>query len=297
MKLSTEHYHLQERIGDERAITQLKEAGFDAIDMSLFCMSQDDNIFNTSDYRRYAKELRAHADALGIPFNQSHACFGFDFTNVAAFTEQFYPKQVRALEIAGILGCHAVVIHPLHGPMSYRGHEEELFEINMKFYRSLLPYAKEYGVKIALENMWQRDQKRKGIIVDSTCSQAGEFIRYLDTLNDEHFVACLDIGHCALVGDDPADTIRALGRERLQALHVHDNDFLNDQHTFPYLGKYNWEEIIKALAEIDYQGDLTMESDGLYHSLPIPLLPAADRFLVAIGRYLIERYEFYRKNA
>ena len=296
MKLSTEHEHLQNDFGDERSIELLKEAGFDAVDMSLFYMSYDDNVFNTPDYRRYARELRAHADKIGIPFNQAHACFGFDFTDTVAFTEQFYPKQVRALEIAGILGCKAVVIHPLHGPMPYRGHEEELFEINMKFYRSLLPYAKEYGVKIALENMWQRDAKRK-IIMDSTCSQAKEFVRYLDALDDEHFVACLDLGHCGLVGESVTDMIRTLGHERLLALHVHDNDFLRDEHTFPYLGKNDWEEIMKALAEINYQGDLTMEADGFYPHFPADLKPAADRFLVDIGRYLIERYEFYKKNA
>lgn len=295
MKLSTEHAHLQKDFGDERSIEILKEAGFDAVDMSLFCMSYDDNVFNTADYRTRALEIRAHADRLGIPFHQAHACFGFDWTDHRAFAEQFYPKQVRALEIAGILGCQTVVVHPLHGPFAYRGHEEELFEVNMKFYRSLLPYAKEYGVKIALENMWQRDEKRK-VIMDSACSSAAEFVRYLDTLNDEHFVACLDLGHCGLVGEDPAQMIRALGHDRLQALHVHDNDLLRDQHTFPYLGKNDWEEIMKALAEIDYQGDLTMESNGFHPAFPAELKPAADRFLVAIGRHLIERYEFYKNN-
>ena len=164
----------------------------------------------------------------------------------------------------------------------------------MKFFRSLLPYAKEYGVNIALENMWQRDGKRK-IIMDSACSKAAEFVRYLDTLDDAHFVACLDLGHCGLVGGEPQEMIRALGHERLQALHVHDNDLFADKHTFPYFGKTDWEEVMRALADIDYQGDLTMESDGFYSSLPPEIKPSADRLLVDIGRYLIKRYAFYKE--
>ena len=295
MLLSTEHSHLRDAFGDEGAIERLAAAGFDAVDMSLFCMSFDDNVFNTAAYRRRAEELRAFANRLGIGFNQSHACFGFDWTDSAAFTEIFWPKQTRAIEIAGILGCKSIVIHPLHGPVCYVGNEEMLFEVNMKFYRALLPYARAAGVKIALENMWQTDTKR-GVIDDSVCSRAAELARYIDALDDPQFIACLDLGHCGLVGEAPADAIRILGHDRLHALHVHDNDFRGDMHTIPYQGKIDWEGVMQALAEIDYDGDLTMEASYFSERMPPELKAASDRYMVAVGRHLISRFAYYQQN-
>ena len=162
----------------------------------------------------------------------------------------------------------------------------------MRFYRSLLPYAKEYDVKIALENMWQIDKKRR-VICDDTCSRAVEFARYVDTLDDEHFVACLDLGHCGLIGEEPQDAIRILGHDRLKALHVHDNDYRGDTHTLPFLSHMEWEEIMKALADIKYDGEFTFEADNFLPHFPKDLKPMAAKFMVDTGRYLISRYEHH----
>ena len=295
MKLSTEHGHYFRAYRDEEALDILKAAGYDAVDMSLFCMSREDNVFNTPDYKKRALEIRAHADKIGMPFNQSHTPFRSKaWTDPVQYEEFYLPQQIRALEIAGIMGCENVVIHPLHDADHYKGHEDETFEINMKYYRRLLPYAKDLGVRIVTENMWGRNELRK-CITPSACGLVEEFIRYVDGIDDESFGACLDLGHCGLVGEEAEDAIRALGKDRLKALHVHDNKYWDDNHTAPGLGKMHWEEIMKALAEIDYEGDLTMESDGLFKYLPPALFGAADRFLVEIGRYLIGRFEHYKQ--
>jgi sugar phosphate isomerase/epimerase len=54
----------------------------------------------------------------------------------------------------------------------------------------------------------------------------------------------------------------------LHALHVHDNDYIDDRHTLPGLGRMDWEEIMKALAEIDYDGDFTYEADNFLVNIP-----------------------------
>ena len=86
----------------------------------------------------------------------------------------------------------------------------------MEFYRSLIPYCEEYNIKVALENMWQYPRT----ISHSTCSRPAEFVKYMDELNNPCFVACLDVGHAMLVKEKPDDMIRALGGQRLQALHM-----------------------------------------------------------------------------
>ena len=294
MLLSSQNNALVRNFGHMGAIDIMKQAGYDAIDLSLFGMVDDANEFCTEGYRARIAEIRAYAEERGIYFNQSHTPFQFNWAAPNAVEEQLIPKTIRALEVSALAGCQIAVVHPVHHE-EYLGHEEERFAQNMKFYRRLLPYAKEYGIKIALENMFQREVKRK-VLGPDTCSHAAEFIRYLDTLNDEHFVACLDLGHCGVVGTEAQDVIRTLGHERLHALHVHDNDYTKDQHTLPGLGKMNWEEIMRALAEIDYDGEFTFEADRYFWGLPPALMPDAVALMVKMGRHLIGRFEAYKNN-
>ena len=294
MLLSTQNHTLVRHFGHMGAIDVMKEAGYDAIDLSLFCMANDSDVFCGDDYRARVAEIRAYAEERGLRFNQSHTPFEFNWKNPYEVEERLIPRTVRALEVSALAGCGIAVVHPVHHE-EYLGHEEERFAQNMKFYRALLPYAKEYGIKIALENMFQWEVKRRVIGAD-TCSPAKEFVRYLDALDDESFVACLDLGHCGVVGEEAQDAIRTLGHERLHALHVHDNDYIDDRHTLPGLGKMDWEEIMKALAEIDYDGDFTYEADNFLVNIPREMLPKAAAFMVDMGRYLIGRFEDYKKQ-
>ena len=165
-----------------------------------------------------------------------------------------------SVEVSALLGAKVAVVHPLHY-MKYAGNEEEIFEMNMKYYREFIPITEQYGIKVAVENMFQMDDFR-GLIAHDTCSQIEEFIRYVDTVNHENIIACLDVGHVGLPrpdGKESWDFIRALGHDRLKSLHIHDNDYKGDQHVLPYMGRIDWDKVTEALGEIDYDGDFTYE--------------------------------------
>ena len=293
MILSTSNGGLSQRFGFEKSTEMLKEAGFDAIDMSLGSLEKDDSVFWDNTYKYRVQDIRNHAESIGMQFNQSHAPFHYNWaTNPNEYEERFFPAMIRTLEISGLLGCKQAIVHPIHH-QEYIGHEEEMFELNIKFYRELLPYAKEFGVKIALENMWQNEVKRKHPGPD-ICSLATEFVRYMDTLNDDYFTACLDLGHSGMVGEEAQDAVRILGHDRLGALHVHDNNYREDQHTLPYLGKMDFEAICKALADVDYKGEFTYEAGKFYNGMPDELLPSALKFMAEVGRHLIGRIEYYK---
>lgn len=293
MILSTSNGGLHQRYGFEKASEMLKEAGFDAIDMDLGLLEKDSSVFWDNTYKYRVQDIREHAEKIGISFNQSHAPFHYNWaTNPNEYEERFFPSMVRALEISAMLGCKQAVVHPIHH-QEYIGHEEEQFELNIRFYRELLPYAKEYGVKIALENMWQNEVKRKRPGYD-VCSLANEFVRYIDTLDDDMFTACLDIGHSGMVGEEAYDAIRILGHDRLGALHVHDNDYCADQHTLPYLGKMDFEKITEALAKVNYKGEFTYEAGKFYNRMPDPMMLPSLNFMAEMGRYLIGRIEYYK---
>ena len=135
----------------------------------------------------------------------------------------------------------------------------------------------------------------KKTLVPSACSRTREFVDWLDSLADDTFTACLDLGHCGLYGFDAAEMIKGLGKDRLGALHVHDNDYQSDLHTIPFLGKMHWDTITDALAGIGYSGDLTLEADNFYTPFGEELAPAAAKMLAAVGRRLIVMIEEKRR--
>lgn len=291
MNLTMNIAESEDRFGLEKALSIIKNAGFDSIDYGLGSMEKPNAVLNDpARYRAEAERIKALADAAGLPITQTHTPFSFEnWKDPVVYEEFILPAIRRSIEVSAILGAKVAVVHPLHH-WTYKGHEEEIFERNMAFYGSLLPLCKEYGIKVGIENMFQRELLRGQISFD-TCNQIPEFIRYVDTLNSEYMVACLDIGHVGLpTRDDEAwDFIRALGHDRLQALHVHDNDYRVDKHALPYLGKINWNEVTKALGEIDYQGDFTYEvnlTTFMSKFMNEEMIPTAMRYAHDVGRHL-----------
>lgn len=285
MKLVNQTDELSKRFGDETAIRILCDSGFDGIDYSMFEMKNDDCILNTAEYKPHIKKLVEIADFYGVTFEQSHAPFPSAKDGDESYNAQIFEKLKRALEVAGMLDAKICVVHPVQ-------FKENQFEKNMELYHKLEPYAADYGVKIALENMWGWD-KNINRIVPSVCSVAEDFNRYVDALDSAHFTACLDLGHCGLVGDNAASMIRQMG-SRLGCLHIHDNDNLHDSHTLPYTADMDWDDILHALAEIDYKGNFTYESDYFLSDFPDDLLPACERFMHDVGRSMMRKIKKYK---
>ena len=293
MLLSTTTEAIQNKMPLEDTIKLIKEAGFDAFDIALVGPLQDpENPFNQDNFREYTRNLKAYADELGIRCNQSHAPSCPSSTGDPEKDEYIFQQIVRSMEISSILGAKIVVVHPKQH-LCYAEHAEELFQMNVEFYRRLIPYCEKFNIKVATENMWQFNPASMAI-TDSTCSRAWEFCKYVDAIDSDWIVACLDIGHASLVGADIPAFIHALGNKRLQALHVHDTNLKEDTHTIPFMANIDYMAVAKALGEIDYQGDFTYEAFAYYDNIPVPLYPAAAKFKHEIGRFLLSEIEKHR---
>ncbi len=289
MLLSTTIRCYLKKMPPKDTVDTLANAGFDALDFGFFdkkYYSQD----SAEAAPEFFTELRKYAENRGLIFNQAHAPYPSS-RDSAEETENRFGDIVRSMQSASLLGIKTIVVHPCqHLDYLKAGIPEQLFEMNMAFYRRLIPYCEEYGIKVALENMWRnRDGSRK--IDHSTLSRPEEFIRYIDELGNPCFTACLDIGHAMLVCEDIPAFIRKLGAERLTALHVHDVDGLTDTHTAPYYGICPWDEITAALGEIGYHGDFTYEATSFIKNLPAELFLSGSMHLANIGRYLISKIE------
>lgn len=256
MRISTEIGSLAKHVGEEEAIRLVAEAGFDAFDFSLFRMISFDwstltirpgaHPLGGDSWREFARRIRRTADECGIVCNQSHAPF-------PTRGEAIMPYLFRAIECTAIAGGDLCVIHP---------DNDKSVEENAEIYARLLPFAKECGVRIAAENMWNRDNVTKKTI-PAACSHHEDFLRHIEAVGDPYLVACLDVGHAEMEGLDTSigQMIKTLG-PHLAALHLHDNDGVDDRHALPFSMDINFTSLIKHLVLADYRGDLTLEADS-----------------------------------
>lgn len=255
MKISTEIGSAAKIIGMENAVKMCAEAGFDAWDFSMFDMCRvdgqtgqpikTDSPLAGDNYLEFARKLKRIGNDNGIICNQSHAPFP-----VSAPVIRSYLK--RAIECTAEAGGKICVIHP---------NNNHTAEQNAQMYAELLPFARQCGVKIATENMWNWDHGASAPTF-AACATGEDFKKHIMAVNDDHFVACLDIGHAQMrtAGGGAVNMIKALGCH-LQALHIHDNDLLHDSHQIPFSMDIDFLSILKALKEIDYKGYFTLEAD------------------------------------
>ena len=255
MKISTEIHSAAKHVGEEKAVELVAKAGFDAFDLSMFemcrydwgnkCIKPSDNPFAGSNYLAFARKLKQIGLDNGIVCNQSHAPFPTVVPEIRSFMK-------RAIECTAEAGGKICIIHPMNDATP---------EENAQMYFELLPFAKDHGVKIATENMWNWNNEKDESSF-AACATPGSFNAHLDAVNDDFFVACLDIGHAEMRGNSTSaeEMILALGN-RLQALHIHDNDKWHDDHQIPFSMNIDFVPIVNALKKIGYNGYFTLEAD------------------------------------
>ncbi len=285
MKLITGYKALIRHIDDESAIDLIKASGFDGIEFNYEwpedggkeCPGIADN------YIEYSKNLRAMLDGNGLVCAQGHAPFHMRYGHKFDVSEKRFDDVVRSMESAAILGAPNTVVHAIVTPS-----DEEFVEYNLAYYKALEPYCEQFGIQIAVENLWTKDEKRK-------CFKKNRFgtpdalASFIDMLDSPWFTACIDIGHAALTAPEPEDFIRKMPKGYVSALHVHDVDYVSDSHVMPYLGDINWQNVMRALKEIDYRGELTYEI--AYGKYDPKLFPGMMQLHAAVGRHLISIFE------
>ena len=289
MLLSTSTGYIAKTLGLEGSLKAIKNAGFEAYDFSVSSLTKgDDAPLMQENYMDFLRPLKQTADDLGLVCNQSHGTFPPEKYGDEEYNKQTFARIIREMEAAAFMGAPFIVIHAVK-PLPK---EVDAIAENLRFYRSLIPYCQKFGIKVAVENPFEYDElreRRKPCCIGTSEKLAA----FMDELGYDWFTVCLDLGHAAINVEDPQDAIRTLGK-RIGCVHIHDNDFVNDRHTIPYLGKTNWDEVCKAFAEIGYEGDFTSETCVYEGAFPAELVPAALQLEVAVFRHLMAKIESYR---
>lgn len=255
----------------EQGLKRLKKDGYDCIDYSELCNKNSD-LYKMSDneYRDFLNKVGAAAKETGVEIVQLHALWPMEDRSEEGrkATIAYFIKEIEG---AHCLGCKHVVIHPFM-PYGWGAEvdREEIWNMNVSLFQTLLPYAEKYDVILCVENL---------PFTALTISTVAEVKRLVRTLDSPYVKVCLDTGHANVFHDDLAADVRLLGDD-LATLHVHDNKGNWDQHLPPYQGNIDWEAFLLALKEIGFKGCFSLET---YPSLKTPQ-PILDEMRVSLSR-------------
>ena len=114
-------------------------------------------------------------------------------------------------------------------------------ELGLKRLKDIVDYADSLNIKVAFENT-----KIKGYL---------EYV--LDNIKNDNVGLCYDSGHCHAHFKDDFDFRRF--KNRIFAIHLHDNDGTKDQHLLPFDGTIDWDYVINELKDNNYEGHTTLE--------------------------------------
>lgn len=261
----------------EKKYQKMKEHGFSCA--AYVMVNTDQSIYRCTE-KEFVKVLRQEkklAEEAEIEITQLHGPFRIPPKDLEESDRQErMEKMIRSIQAAALLGCRYWVIHPLmpYGIADKEIKKEEATRnINIEFMKELLITAKKYDVVICLENMPYQS---------FSLAHPKEVDRFVRSMADEHFKMCLDTGHAfALPDGNPAEMMRRYG-ENIKVLHVHDNNGRMDQHLIPYFGQIDWKDFYKALQEVGFKGDFSLETEPS-RRLPLPLYEEMCRFMAKVA--------------
>ena len=76
-------------------------------------------------------------------------------------------------------------------------------------------------------------------------------------VNNDNIGLCFDSGHNHAHFKDELDLKRF--KNKIFAVHLHDNKGELDEHLLPFDGTINWNKVIKDLKDNNYDGPITLE--------------------------------------
>ena len=286
MKLAMESYVPVRRCGERDGLKMIKDAGFDCVDFSYYAFKPDSATLGDG-YVEYATDLRAILDEIGLECSQAHAPYIVGYDAIFDLSDTNFRAVVHSIESAAILGAESIIVHTIAVPRDMK--ELSMWELNQRYYKELIPFAEKAGICIAVENLYNYDDKRKCFA--GRLGSPSELTDFVKEVNSPYVVACVDVGHASITGYEPEEFIEKMDGSILKAIHIHDGDYQGDRHTLPYLGRFHWDDVLAALKKIGFEGNLNFEIISYLNRLPVELLPDALKLAAHTGRYMINKFE------
>lgn len=260
----------------------LKEAGFDGADWSLWALCFRDNkyfqgVLTEVNWKENILHLKEKMDAYSLSCKQTH-CISVNYKIYNQLSHsQLREMEMRCIAASAILGASWTVIHPFS---PFDGNSKRSIVFFSEYLKPLVEYAHKENVGIALENMIAHIKSPQRF-----CSTAEELCMLVDYIDDPLVGCCWDTGHANITRQNQYTSLILLGN-RLKALHINDNIGTDvDLHLLPYEGNISWDQVMKALDEIDYHNDFSFEHAA--QLTPAAAMPAQLCYMARLGREML----------
>lgn len=285
----------------------LKSCGFDCADFSLnsYLTNMDlyenklNKFFDSSiqELECYFTPHKQAARKSGITINQMHMPYPIYIPTGKKEVNQYlwYEVAPKSLMLCKFLECPYIVIHGLK-LAKFLGSETAEWEETERFIDSIALLAKELGITICMENLYDNVG---GHLVEGPGCDALKAADRIDRINEKYGAEvlgfCLDVGHANLVGLDLEQFITNLDY-RLKVLHIHDNDGIADLHQIPYTftktrentSSTDWNGFLTGLKKIHFDKALSFETAPVLSAFPNELKEDVLKFIARIGGYFRE---------
>lgn len=236
MKKGIYYGSLPSKLSLEERFALAKRAGLDGVEIP-----------SSFDTQEEVEQLRAIAEKAGIELHSVMASTHWQFP--LSSTDETVRKQAvegiqHALWVAKWAGADTVLVVPavVTEDVSYAA----AWEISQKSLCELLPTAEETGVRMAIENVWNK------FLLSPL-----EMRDYIDSFEHELIRAYFDVGNILIYGY-PHQWIEILG-ERICKVHIKDFNVQKRDFVPLLTGNVDFPRVMNALRGIGYDDYLTAE--------------------------------------
>lgn len=199
----------------------MKKAGFDNL---MFTLDRN--------HEKYTCKLEGMLEIckqVGLEISSSHAAYSepevVKFWSQGKEGDEIEAEYLKEIEFAAKHNLETVVFH-LNFETNYT-----LGEVGLSRLRNMVKLAEKLGVKIAIENLYKRDEL--------------EYI--FNNIQSKNLGMCYDSGHENFLTQNE-NYLEKFGN-KLFALHLHDNDGKEDLHKMIFTGTVDWQKVAKDLAQ------------------------------------------------
>ncbi|MCD6380690.1 sugar phosphate isomerase/epimerase, partial [bacterium] len=192
--------------------------------------------------------MRGKLEKRGLVIFSHGPFFGLDIASMdRRISEYTRDCLIRGIEVTASLGGKIMVMHTGYLPYFSSGGRKHWFRNWGERIKPVLEKAEKSGVLIALENTW--DDKPEILL------------NLVDLLLDSKVGFCLDTGHVNCFSRVSFQTWWENIGEKVEVLHLHDNDGLSDEHLPAGRGIFDFRELAKKLVEMDSLPMFDLEVD------------------------------------
>ena len=242
-------------------IKRLEDSKFAYANLNFFEIQE---LLDKNNYEDIFGDLIEFLKDSSITFNIAHAPIHYPF-----FFNTYYKRDdidtlknriLKSLDISKEIGVKRIVIHVgTYLDKDYNYDIDKSIEHNIKYLEPFVKKAIENNILIAIENGTQMEKDDP--LFKNTAPYIDELIRIVEYYNKKYdkevLGVCFDFGHANVGNLDMYNEIVKIGN-KLIVTHIHDN-YGTDSHNQPFDGTVNWDDVRKALTDINYNGELTSE--------------------------------------